>query len=290
MTEKSLPGIKKQNEKERTDFNMLLARILLEKYPELGDGLANGAKQFKKFIDDPKTQDIAKHVVLNAQKLIKSVSDAAFLEGVANFIKLPEKRRQAILSMSEWGWYPFEECIRSIPLTIDSIDGFMVDVLDKNYEKIKTKILEKYSERRNILECAFRLIEEGNDIAVIPLLLTQIDGISKDLFGMYYFTQTRMPFKKESFPAHLKSKGDGIGDIYDLLRAVIDNANKALISDGFEKLNGEVNPINILNRSGILHGDKNFINYWEKPNTYKVLSLLLYVDWISEFVEEEQII
>ena len=131
------------------------------------------------------------------------------------------------------------------------------------------------------------MIEEGNDIAVIPLLLTQIDGISKDLFGMYYFTRTRIPFTKDSFPVHLKSKGDEIGDIYDLLKAVIDNANKALISDGFEKLKGEVNPINILNRSGILHGDKNFINYWEKPNTYKVLSLLLYIDWISEFVEEE---
>ena len=33
--------------------------------------------------------------------------------------------------------------------------------------------------------------------------------------------------------------------------------------------------------------DKDFLNYAEKPNAYKVLSLLLYVDWMSELLDEK---
>lgn len=277
---------KNANTQEKTDINTVLAKIIIEKNPELQQFLLSNAQQIKKFIENPKTQEIANNIVLNVQKLINVVSDGAFIEGVANFTQLPEKRRQAILSMSKMGWYPFEESIRSIPLVIGSIDEFMIGVIDDNYATLKAEILENHSERREILQCTFKLFEDGNDIAAIPLLLTQIDGITKDLFGMYYFTPSRKPTKKVPFPKYLMQEGEKIGEhAYDLLKVIFENANEAFISDGFEKLGDEVNTLNILNRNGILHGEKAFLNYWEKPNIYKVISLLLYVDWMSEFIE-----
>lgn len=277
-----------KNEEGCSDVHTLLAEILLEKNPGLQQFLLGVAQKTKEFIESPQTQEFAKITMLSLQKINQTLSNPDFLEGVSRFLQLPQKRREAILAMSELGWFPFEESIASIPLSMDSIDEYMVSVIKENYEKIKVNILEKYTERKEILECAFRLIEDGNDIAAIPLLLTQIDGISKDVFGMYYFTGSRIPEKKMSLPVHLKNRRGEIGEhAYDLLKSIIEKANDSFISDGFEKLKGEVNSINILNRSGILHGDKDFINYWERPNSYKVLSLLFYVDWISEFIEEE---
>lgn len=282
MSKSELSEVKRGNEAESTDFNTLLARLLLEKSPEIQQFLIGVAQKGKEFIESPQTQEFAKRTVLSFQKLNQTLSDPAFLEGVSRFFQLPQKRREAILAMSESGWFPFEESIRSIPLSMDSIDEYMIGIIRENYEKIKVDILEKYTERREILECAFKLLEDGNDIAAIPLLLTQIDGISQDNHGEYYFVG-------KNFPRLLKEKAQLEWDehTYCLLSAVIGKAHKTFISNRFDGVKGKVNKINILNRNGILHGDREFLNYGEEINTYKVFSLLLYVDWMSELLNEE---
>lgn len=69
----------------------------------------------------------------------------------------------------------------------------MVGIIENNYADLKNKILEKYSERQEILQVAFQLFEDKNPIAAIPLLLTQIDGISQDNHGEYYFSGKNFP-------------------------------------------------------------------------------------------------
>ncbi len=197
--------------------------------------------------------------------------------------ELPEKRRVAILNMSESGWFPFEESIRFVPSKNETIDEYMVGIIENNYADLKNKILEKYSERQEILQVAFQLFEDKNPIAAIPLLLTQIDGISQDNHGEYYFSG-------KNFPRLLREKAQLEWDehTYGLLSTVIDKAHKTFISNRFDELKGNINKINILNRNGILHGDREFLNYGEGVNMYKVLSLLLYVDWMSELLSEEK--
>ena len=287
MSKSELSEVKRGNEAESTDFNTLLARLLLEKSPEIQQFLIGVAQKGKEFIESPQTQEFAKRTVLSFQKLNQTLSDPAFLEGVSRFFQLPQKRREAILAMSESGWFPFEESIRIVPKDNESIDEYMCGVIESNYEDLKKKILEKYTERKNIIRVAFKLMDDGNDIAAIPLMLTQIDGISHDNHGIYYFTGNE---KGKKFPIHLKEKAklDWNEHTYDLFNAVIEKANQTFISDRFEGVKkGNVNEINILNRGGILHGDKEFLNYGETINTYKVFSLLLYVDWMSELLVEE---
>lgn len=270
-----------------------LLPFLIKKYfqdrPEDYAALQNVGNNINKFRTNPEVIAVAENISVNFQKVVKFLSDPNTINTFKLFLELPEKRRAAILNMSEKGWFPFEESLGILPLASETIDEYMTRVIGGNYDDLKIKLLEGHPERGEILKCAFKLIEDGNDIAAIPLLLTQVDGISKDLFGMYYFTGSRIPIKKSSLPVHLKGLGNKIGEhSYDLLKSIIDNSNKAYISDGFEKQGEDINQLTILNRSGILHGDKNFLKYSEKPNVYKVLSLLLYVDWMSDLLNEEK--
>lgn len=261
----------------------------LQRRPDHFYVLQNVANKFNKFITSPEFVATAQNITIKMNQLTKLFSNPEITKSFQLFLELPAKRRKMVMEMSEYGWFPFEECLRRLPLRNETLDDYMIGIIDNNFEDLKVKILEKYPERREIFECGFRLIEGGNDIAAIPLLLTQVDGISKDLFGMYFFTTSREPIRKTSLPVYLKNKGQEIGeDSYNLLKSIIDNANKTYISDGFEKLGEDVNSLTILNRSGILHGDRAFLKYCEKPNVYKVLSLLLYVDWMSELTEHVQ--
>lgn len=250
--------------------------------PEHLKVLGGVQEKLNSFVNNPEYIAIARKITIKLSEINKTLSDPNVQKAFKLFLELPEKRRVAILSMSESGWFPFEESIRLVPSENESIDEYMIEVIESNYEDLKKKILEKYTERKAILTVAFDLIEAGNDIAAIPLLLTQIDGISQDNQGVYYFTGKK-------FPVYLKERAkEGWNEhTYNLFQSVIERANKTFISDRFEGIKGSVDKINILNRNGILHGDKDFLNYAEKPNAYKVLSLLLYVDWMSELLDEK---
>lgn len=250
--------------------------------PEHLKALGVMQEKLNSFVNNPEYIAIARNITIKLSEINKMLSDPNIQKAFKLFVELPEKRRMAILSMSESGWFPFEESIKFVPSEDESIDTYMIGVLEGNYENLKKKILEKYTERKAILTVAFDLIETGNDIAAIPLLLTQIDGISQDNQGVYYFTGKK-------FPVYLKEKAKEGWDehTYSLFYSVIEKANKTFISNRFESIKGSIDTINILNRNGILHGDKDFLNYAEKPNVYKVLSLLLYVDWMSELLDKK---
>ena len=273
---------KKEVELKNTDFNNLLARVLIEN-PSFNNFLFNCTKGIKDFLESPQTQEITKRMVVSLRKLTETLSEPLFLEGVSRFLELPKKRREAVLAMSESGWFPFEESLLVTPDENQSIDDYMMSVIEQNYDELKNRILIKYPERGEIFKVAFSLFEAGNYIAAIPLLLTQIDGISNDNHGVYYFTGKK-------FPVHLreKAKEDWDEHTYDLLNTILEKANKSFISRRFEDLKDNVDELNILNRGGILHGDKDFLDYGSRVNANKVISLLMYVDWMSELLDEEQ--
>lgn len=281
MSDKETKLIKESKDRDNSILAKSLKNYFVKK-PELLATIQVLSSRLSSFINNPELKAITQNLALKLREIDKTLSDPNVQKAFKLFLELPEKRRKAILSMSENGWFPFEESIRLVPLTNESIDSYMIRIIESNYEDLKKKILDKYTERKAILTAAFELIEANNDIAAIPLLLTQIDGISQDNQGVYYFTGKK-------FPIYLKEKAkEGWNEhTYNLFQSVIERANKTFISNRFENIKGSIDKINILNRNGILHGDKDFLNYAEKPNAYKVLSLLLYVDWMSELLEEK---
>lgn len=292
-------GLKTQNNEQ---MNMLVKGYFFKNPKQLAALLSVGAKvndlinkpenlaalkivgeRINSFVSNPEYIAMVKNITIKMLEINKTLSDPNVQRAFKLFLELPAKRRVAILNMSESGWFPFEESIRFVPLKNETIDEYMVGIIENNYDELKKKLLEKYNERQEILQVAFQLVEDKNHIAAIPLLLTQIDGISQDNHGEYYFAG-------KNFPRLLKEKALSNWDenTYGLLSAVIDKAHKTFISNRFDELKGSINKINILNRNGILHGDREFLNYGEEVNTYKVFSLLLYVDWMSELLNEEK--
>ncbi|WP_394650904.1 hypothetical protein [uncultured Acinetobacter sp.] len=234
-------------------------------------------------INSDETKTFAESIVATFEKFEKFSSNQDVIHCLCAFLTLPEKRKQMIVNMSKVGWFPFELTFQSIPHDNQTIDDYMCKIIQNSFKEIKEKIISKYPNRKHILEVAFDLIQDENDIAAIPLILSQIDGISHDNQGIYYFTGF-----DSKFPKMLKEKAQSWDEFqYNLFKEIIDKAHKNFISDRFEDIKSGINEINILNRNGILHGDKDFLDYSKKPNVYKVLSLLLYVDWMSELIDLE---
>lgn len=272
-----------QSKAKKESLLGVIVKNYLTKNPEQLTAIQSAGKRINEYLNNPELLRISRNITIKLKEFDKTLSDPKVIAAFKSFIELPEKRKQAILNMSENGWYPFEESIKFVPFDDQTIDDYMVTIIEDNYENLKAKILEKYADRREILSVAFQLVEDSNHIAAIPLLFIQIDGISNDNHGVYYFTGTK-------FPIHLKKRAEVEWDehTYDLFNTILEKANKAFVSDRFEHLKNNINDLNILNRGGILHGDKDFLNYGNKINAYKVISLLMYVDWMSELLDEEQ--
>lgn len=198
------------------------------------------------------------------------------------------RQQKMVINMSEEEWFPFEMCLMKPPKANQNISDFMMERIDFFYDSLKEEILMDHNKRSHILKVAFDLFEQDNFIASIPLMLTQIDGICFDHFKTFYFTAETKNIKK--FPGMLQEKFSSQEHewIYNTLRQVIDNASKKFISMRFSHID-EVDAISVLNRGGILHGHSKFLEYGNKINAYKVLSLLFYVDWMINLIQSSEV-
>ncbi|WP_253202494.1 hypothetical protein [Acinetobacter nosocomialis] len=96
--------------------------------------------------------------------------------------------------------------------------------------------------------------------------------------------------KFEKFPIYLKKSLENklLGqsqEIVSYYEEVIENACDSFILKNTNSVDTD-NPINILNRHGILHGHENFLNYGDKRNCLKIISLFLFVDHILSLLDE----
>lgn len=195
------------------------------------------------------------------------------------------RQQEMIINMSKEEWFPFENCFGRPPKIDENISDFMIKKIDANYKLSKEEIIEKNKNRAHILEVAFNLFEQENYIASIPLMLTQIDGMCYDQHGTFYFTSEKGVKK---FPILLQARMDEEDnkDIYNLIKLIIDNSQRRFISERFSNID-DVTEFNMLNRGAILHGHGKFLQYGSKINGYKVLSLLLYVNWMIDLIEKQ---
>lgn len=60
-------------------------------------------------------------------------------------------------------------------------DLFISEYIENNISIIQQKILESVPDRREIINCIFELYKSKNIIAIIPLILSQTDGIIKNI-------------------------------------------------------------------------------------------------------------
>ena len=209
----------------------------------------------------------------------------AFIDNVKKF---PSYERKINALLAEYGWYinwysPFDissHLVDAMEGNFGKLDTVMETHLTEDWGKLTKRILNNYPSRSDILTAAFRLHEEGNYIASIPLFLAQSDGITFKEFNKSVFGKTRngeMQIQKtiEQKIENGEIEKDGVLDIYyEALR----------IQNDFSRNSSHANKQMAPNRHGVLHGLEDHLDYGTKRNSLKAFSLLAYLD--SIFNEE----
>lgn len=257
----------------------------LQQRPDHFYALQNAGNKFNKFIASPEFVAAAQNITIKMNQLTKVLSDPKIINSFQLFLELPAKRRKMVMEMSEYGWFPFEESLRRLPLKNETLDNYMENVIDSELHDLRVGIIELYPHRKHILDTAFSLYESKNYIACIPLFLSQIDGIPHDFKKVHFFTAKRGDYK---FPGYLKSQMEGnkvFTENADLFLEIINKANDIYISGSTYNENETPDDLKILNRHGILHGIGGYLNYGTKINAQKTISLLCYVVFMISILE-----
>jgi hypothetical protein len=194
-----------------------------------------------------------------------------FAKGVR---KWQEDQKISVAGMAKQGWFPNWFTFFS-QIGDKSLDDFMIDHIDQCLDILKQKIVEFSPERKHILEAAFRLHEEGNYIASIPLLLTQSDGICSERFT-YFFTKDPSTGNKASDEIIQQSERGEFAASFFTEIMLEPFKVKLQICEGASKASKKAKAKGP-NRHGILHGSRKHLDYGTKINGYKALSFLAFI-------------
>lgn len=193
---------------------------------------------------------------------------------------LPARNRASILAMAEAGWYVDLEMGMSDVLDFKQIleeegnakaDSNMMAHFEERLDVIQASLIADFPYRRPFFDAAFDAVRRGEHILAIPVLLTQTDGICKDVAGRYFFITER-------------GKG-AVPERPGIAAYVLEQVHSDL-SEAFLCMFEEVRPIGLsekrrapdfkgLNRHTVLHGED--LDYGTKVNCLKAVSLLNYV-------------
>jgi len=193
---------------------------------------------------------------------------------------LPERTRNSILAMAEAGWYLDPQIgfskITSFQLVLEEegtevADTLMMAHFEKRLDAIQASLIDEFPHRKPFFDAAFDAVRRDEHILAVPVLLSQTDGICKDVAGKYFFITEP---GKGAVPAR-----PGVAPF--MLEQV-----RSDLSEAFLCMFEEVRPIGLsekrrapgfkgLNRHTVLHGED--LNYGTRLNSLKAVSLLNYV-------------
>ncbi|WP_336034733.1 hypothetical protein [Acinetobacter bereziniae] len=242
-------------------------------------------------------------VKLLASKLVSGLHQ--FGEIIQKFYSYSQDQKKMYIEMSQYGWFPSYLTFKTPAYEGETVDSYMERCLIDNLDDVKQLIIESYPHRMHIFEEAFKLFDEERYIAAIPLFLSQLDGLSVEYGLSPFFTNTKNSVSKseikglsdeeklklDKFPIYLKKALENklLGENQELIsyyQEVIVNASTSFIGENTKNLDMN-NSINKLNRHGILHGHVDFLEYADKRNCLKVISLILFVDHILSLIENK---
>ncbi|WP_286910861.1 hypothetical protein [Clostridium sp. UBA1652] len=233
---------------------------------------------------------------------------------VQAFEKLPERERQVVDELTKCAWYMNSNTSlhmtgqilnlnKDDPKYIENIDNIMLGDLKEDEEKNYDWILNSFENRKSILEDALEDHKIGRYNCCIPVFLNQIDGITRDLFGI---NKRNNFFKKvEEWKSDSKGKKTRTGLIYPYTKEIASELSKNIENDEGFLYSFVIYPLEKLSclcydsddidkhidsgviycnfsRHGIIHGRD--ISYGTEVNSYKCISILLYLCTLKEML------
>jgi len=211
-------------------------------------------------------------------------------EDIKKAHKWQKEQKIYVTQLAEIGWFPnwhtFNYYLKTFSYHLENdseeIDNFMISIIDKNWQDIKEKILILVPNREKILQTAFKLHEEENYIASIPLLLSQSDGICSEEFRHFFSkdivtTEDGTEIKMNAGDEIIKQVENGELAVDFFTEILLEPFKVNLqISSSSSKASQRAKTKGP-NRHGIIHGSRKHLDYGTKINGYKALSFLAFI-------------
>lgn len=199
-------------------------------------------------------------------------------EKVINSIeKLPYRVNNLQKKLLRQGWYIIDEITLNDLVCIEedkqyNVDRIMEEYAEDNIDKLIDRIESQYPTRSPIIKDALNVHKLGIYNLSIPVLLTQVDGISFDMFNVSFFTKSNNEPKIKKAKEKYINKNIIYGEIFyelylrplDMITCFNMNSNQ---KDKIDK--------NLINRHSIIHGKDT--NYGNKTNSCKCIMMLIYI-------------
>lgn len=194
--------------------------------------------------------------------------------------ELPAQIREAILVLAKRGWYfdhemPLPRLWRLENALLEGdvarAEDALCEYFDGRLAGIEESILARFPHRAHLVRAAFDAHRKGEYALSIPVLLTQTDGICKEVMGKYLFIKG----KKTGKPATAAYVEQITTDYYT---AALSAALLTLVAETLpisESEGERPSGSDALNRHTVLHGED--LSYGTKRNSLKAVSLINYV-------------
>jgi hypothetical protein len=200
--------------------------------------------------------------------------------------RLPTKLNNVWSQAVQLGWYPTPYMPAKLSSTSlssqQTLDSRMLKAFEKSYVEAKQYFLVQAGDRKHILSVALQLHEQENYIAIIPLLLSQSDGIFENHLGLSAFARREDSLKKVETKLSEVFDNDSIAKAY---------FGQFSLSAQFSENSGcseEIDKAKAPNRNGILHGNSKHLDYGTYINSCKSICFTSSVLWIAEQYREKQ--
>jgi hypothetical protein len=200
-----------------------------------------------------------------------------------NYEKLSKGQKELAERMIRNGWYfslelPLD-AHKLLKLNYHDFNKVLTEFYEQYQEDMCDKIITQYPHRKKILVKAYQAHRKKDYELSIPVMFTQADGISEELFSEKLFSKNNKRLATEQQKQILFDENDFIDKCFCIQLATIGQLNENYNPTTYKECKK-------FNRHTVLHGKD--INYAKKINSIKCLVMLNFLAEIKENYYEDK--
>jgi hypothetical protein len=212
-----------------------------------------------------------------AEKFMKSLEgiiSPAFEELQRSFKELPPRTQEALILLGTHGWYlDLEMPIPSLwelkkaleEGSVQETENALVQYFEERLDEIEASIVERFPNREKVIKAAFSAHRRCEYELSIPVLLSQTDGICKEVVNEHFFIKQNKKPRTAIYVEQIAADTYRAALLSPLAHSLPIGASESERGAGFSELN----------RHMVLHGES--LDYGTKTNSLKAISLINYV-------------
>lgn len=210
----------------------------------------------------------------NFRRALEGVISPAFEELQRSLKELPPRTQEAILLLGAHGWYldlemPFPslwELKKALEEgNVKEAEDALVEYFEERLDEIEASIVGRFPNREKVIRSAFSAHRRQEYDLSIPVLLSQTDGICKEVVNEHFFIKQNKKPRTAIYVEQVAADTYQAALLSPLAHNLPIGASEKERGAGFSELN----------RHMVLHGES--LDYGTKTNGLKAISLINYV-------------